>query len=38
LIQYLQNKAAHVEGNGSNPTGGAEWKDPQRTTSTPTVS
>ncbi len=38
LIQYLQNRGAHVEGNGSNPSGGAEWRDPQHTTSMPDMS
>jgi ElaB/YqjD/DUF883 family membrane-anchored ribosome-binding protein len=38
LIQYLQDRAAHVEGDGANLSGRADWREPQRTTSSPNVS
>ena len=38
LMHYLQNRAAHAEGNGASPTAETEWKGLQRTTSTPAMS
>jgi ElaB/YqjD/DUF883 family membrane-anchored ribosome-binding protein len=38
LMQYLHNRTAPVEGNGANLSAETEWRDPHRTTSTPTMS
>lgn len=35
LMQYLQDRAAHAEGNGGNFPHSGDWRDVQRTTSTP---
>lgn len=35
LMQYLQNRAAHAEGNGGNLSQSGEWNDVRRTTSMP---
>jgi ElaB/YqjD/DUF883 family membrane-anchored ribosome-binding protein len=35
LMQYLQNRAAHIEGNGGNYSHQEDWREIRRTTSTP---
>lgn len=35
LMQYLQHRAAHAEGNGTNISGHEDWRDFQRSTSMP---